>query len=140
MDRDRQLRRVLVSAVLALPIVIITINVGAGETIRLRCSGALSLYEENIPLARVNDEIVTVDLDGKLVHGLFAGPHRISRIGQDAISVWSRVRFKDGVEGTVQGAIDRATGKTYLFAQRDTQPNQMVFYYDLVCRPVRQLF
>jgi hypothetical protein len=116
----------------------------------LRCSGTLNFDEKSFDertkkfsRITVDDDIITVDLDGRLVHGFFGGPYRISKIDQDVISVWSSVRFKDGTEGVVQGVIDRATGKTHLMSYRGSPlptKDHLEWYLDLACRPAKQFF
>jgi hypothetical protein len=134
----------LLRAAFAVHIVITTIGATAAEPPILRCSGTLYLSAEYVPKppgrsVTITDDIVTVDLDGKLVHGFLHGPLRISKIDEDAIYVWSSVKFRDGTEGNVQGSIDRTTGITKIISMRDrdAQSNQvstMPFFYDLVCR------
>lgn len=108
----------------------------ATDAIRLRCSGAVYNYKQNVR-GVVNAEALNIDIDQMLMTGLM-GTYPVTSINYEAITVDLWTTRDDGYKGHIFINVDRLTGKAHLIETSDAAPNKMLIFFDLICRNARQ--
>jgi hypothetical protein len=137
-EQPNQTFTILVTLVAVVWLALSSGRANATDAIRLRCSGTVNDYEQNIR-GVTNNETLNIDVDQMLMTGLM-GTYPVSSINDESIVVELWTKRDDGYTGHIFINVDRMTGKATLIETSNAAPNKMLRYFDLICRSAKQLF
>jgi hypothetical protein len=105
------------------------------EKISLICNGMLHTVDPKIPYANLENQTLEIDLSSGQMSGLLGGHIKVYSTDTNMIHFGGPLFGLDGI-----GNISRVNGKLFFVAPWPLPESGSKFYFDMQCRPVRQMF